>query len=168
MPKGRSKKTPKRDVSSRTRALFKKRSRMTRSNSSKQQFKNIQSQIKESCLKDFQDWVDKCVMEMEAANNKGDIKRVYHLVKKLSNKPKPPPSNLTSDDDGNLFKSPKDKAERWGSFLRKKFSATPAEAGHHRPCVHARLPPHAPPCLLAPPERGWGEWESESMLPVGG
>ena len=53
---------------------------------------------------------------------------MYHLVKKLNNKPKPPPSNLTTDTDGNLLKSPKEKAERWGSFFRGKFDATPAEA----------------------------------------
>ena len=46
LPKRRAKKFPRRDVSSRTRALFTKRSRMTKSNSSKQQFKKIQSQIK--------------------------------------------------------------------------------------------------------------------------
>ena len=72
--------------------------------------------------------MDSCVKDIEDANKKGDVRRIYHLVKKLSNKPKPPPSNLTTDEKGNLSKSPKDKAERWGSFLRKKFDATPAEA----------------------------------------
>ena len=58
----------------------------------------------------------------------GDVRRVYHLVKKLSNKPKPPPSNLTKDDEGNLLKSPKEKITRWEKFLAKKFESTPVEA----------------------------------------
>ena len=63
-----------------------------------------------------------------AAREDNQDTKVYHLVKKFSNKLKPPPSNLTSeDDDGNLLKSPKDKAETWGSFLRKKFASTPEE-----------------------------------------
>ena len=41
-----------------------------KSNSSKWQFKKIQSQIKESCIQDFHDWVDNCVKEMEVANDK--------------------------------------------------------------------------------------------------
>ena len=71
--------------------------------------------------------MDECVKEMEVPNNKVDISRVYHLVKKLINKLKPPPSNLTTDADANLLKSPKDKAEGWETFLRKKFEATPEE-----------------------------------------
>ena len=127
LPRKRKKKAPRRETSQRTKDLFAKRQRMTKRNSTKKQFKDIQSRIKESCLKDFQDWVDKCVREIEDANNLGDIRRVYNLVKKLSNKPKPPPSNLTKSADGKILKDPKDKVRRWESFLKGKFEATPEE-----------------------------------------
>ena len=128
LSKKRSKNVPRREVSQRTKDLFNKRQRMTKRNSTRRQFKDIQAKIKESSLQDFSDWVDNCVRDIEDANSLGDIRRVYHLVRKLSNKPKPPPSNLTTDDDGNLLTSPEEKAARWGSILRKKFEATPAEA----------------------------------------
>ena len=128
LPRKISKKVPRRDTSQRTKYLFSKRQRMTRRNSSKRQFKDIQSKIKESCLKDFNDWVDSCVKEMESANKLGDVRRIYHLVKKLSNKPKPPPTNLTKDEDGTILKGPSEKVVRWEKFLTRKFEATPEES----------------------------------------
>ena len=89
-------------------------------------------------MQDYKDLVDACVKEMETANVKGDVRRVYYLVKKLSNKPKPPPTNLTTDSNGNLLESPKDMAERWGVFLREKFKSTPEEA------VRPPMPPLPP------------------------
>ena len=83
LPKKRSKRNlPEREVSQKTKALYAKRRRMTKRNSTKKQFQRIQTQIKESSLRDFNDWVDNCVKEMEAANGKGDVRRIYHLVKK--------------------------------------------------------------------------------------
>ena len=88
----------------------------------------MQKDIKESCLRDYVEWVDTCVQEMEKANDFGDVKKIYKLVNKLSRKPKPPPSNLTKDEQGNLLKSPQEVVDRWERFLSKKFSATEAEA----------------------------------------
>ena len=52
---------------------------MTKRNSTRRQFKVIQSKIKESCLQDFNGWVDDCVKNIEDANNLGDIRTVYNL-----------------------------------------------------------------------------------------
>ena len=72
---------------------------------------------------------------MEAANKLGDVRKIYHVVKKLDNKPKPPPSNLTTDEDGKLLKDPKAKAARWGSFLRKKFQAVNTSRGREASAI---------------------------------
>ena len=93
LTKKNSRKIPRRDVSQKTWDLFAKRQKMSKRNSTKSQFKDIQKQIKESYLQDFHTWVDTCAEEIEDTNKLGDVRRVYHLVKQLGNKPKPPSSN---------------------------------------------------------------------------
>ena len=44
--------------------------------------------------------------EMEEANNYGDVWKIYHLVNKVTQRPKPPPSNLTKNEDDNPIQSP--------------------------------------------------------------
>ena len=56
------------------------------------------------------DWVEESITDLEEANVVGNTTRVFKIVKKLSNKPKPPPVNLTHDKDGSLLKSPQEVA----------------------------------------------------------
>ena len=128
LPKRKSTRAPIRGTSERTKKLMAKRKRMNRMNSSRADFKKIQKAINDSCLKDYVEWVDSCVQEMEKANSYGDVRKIYNLVNKVSKKPKPPPSNLTTDEEGNLLKSPQDVVDMWERFLKNKFKATDAEA----------------------------------------
>ena len=128
LPKSKSKKAPERHTSERTKKLMKRRARMNRRNSSRAQFRRMQKRIKESCLQDYVEWVDSCVGEMEQANEFGDVRRIYHLVNKLSQKPKPPPVNLTKDEQGNPIQSPQAVVEVWERFLKGKFQAAEPEA----------------------------------------
>ena len=65
---------------------------------------------------------------MEAANAAGDTRKIFAITNHLSKKAKQPPSNLTSDKDGNLLKSPEETAATWFKFLKAKFAATAAES----------------------------------------
>ena len=58
-----------------------------------------------STLKDYTDWIEKNVCEMEKTNSTGNSRRMYDIFNLLSAKPKPPPHNLTTDEEGNLLKS---------------------------------------------------------------
>ena len=51
---------------------------------------------------------------MGKADAVGNTRRIFNLVKMLSNKPKAPPTNLTSD---NLLRSSEDIAKTWEKFL---------------------------------------------------
>ena len=125
----RKKKSPvERKVSARTKQLYKlKRSMQKRSRVSRKDLNNIQKQIQESCLSDFKEWVSNAVVEMEKADAVGNTRKIFNLVKMLSNKPKTPPTNLTHDKAGNLLRSPEDVAKTWENFLSQKFSATQEE-----------------------------------------
>ena len=70
-------------------------------------------------------------MEMEKSDAVGDTRKIFNLVNRLSNKPKLPPTNLTSDKDDNLLRSPEEIVTTWGNFLTEKFTSTPEE--HLRP-----------------------------------
>ena len=129
-----------RDVSARTKRLFTEKERMSKINNTSQEFKEIQKKIKTSSLQDYVDWVDNNVSQMEAANARGDTGTIYRIVRHISDKPKAPPQNLTTDEDGNLLKSAEDLAATWQRFLKKKFDATVAER-------------HRPPLRPIPPER---------------
>ena len=67
------------------------------------------------------------VVKMEKANEVGDVQRVFKMVNHLTKKATPPPSNLTSDEHGNMLTSPNDIAAVWFRFLAAKFAATPRE-----------------------------------------
>ena len=49
-------------------------------------FKRIQKQIKESSLRDHAEWVERCAEEMQAANDVGNTRNLYKVVKTLSGK----------------------------------------------------------------------------------
>lgn len=111
-------------VSQRTKDLIRKK-RLLRKD--KKALKRIKAEIKESCLLDFKTWVSNTVSDIEKTNELGDVRKILNLANLLANKPKPPPCNLTEDDEGNLLNSPEDTVERWRKFLEEKFKATPAE-----------------------------------------
>ena len=113
-------------VSDRTKALFDRRSKATTSTSTSE-LASIQKEIKSSCLKDFQEWVNTNVLQMEAAEAVGDSRKIFRIAKHLSKKGGQPPTNLTSDEDGNLLRAPEDVAATWFSFLKNKFIATKTE-----------------------------------------
>ena len=72
-------------------------------------------------------WVKNCVTEMEDADNLDNTSKIYHLVKRLAGKPKPPEVNLNTDSSGKLLNSPEATAKVWENFLRAKFKPTDAE-----------------------------------------
>ena len=124
-PRKKKSSSVERKVSSRTKQLYKlKRSMQKRSRVSRKDLNHLQKQIQESCLSDFKEWVNNAVVEMEKADAVGNTRKIFNLVKMLSNKPKTPPTNLTHDDAGNLLRSPEDVAKTWENFLSQKFSAT--------------------------------------------
>ena len=128
LPKRKRKVSQDRGISIRTKRLMAKRSKMIKRNSSRTKYKKIQRKIKESCIRDYVDWVDSCVSEMEETNKYGDVRKMYNLVNKISKKPNPPPSNLTRDKEGKLLQSPQEIVKRWEQFLESKFQAVEAEA----------------------------------------
>ena len=92
-----------RGVSDRTQALFEQRTEAKASDTSPQQLKDLQKEIKGSCLRDFQEWVNDNVCDMEKANAVGDTRKVFAISNHLSKKGKKPPINLTSDNEGILL-----------------------------------------------------------------
>ena len=85
------------------------------------------SQIKESGLQDYTDWVEVQGEVLVAVNGRGDTKKIYEVVDALKGKPGKPPANLTTDGQGNPLCSADDVADRWYHFLSNKFSATEHE-----------------------------------------
>ena len=76
------------------------------------------------CLQDFKSWVNEAVAELEKADDKADIRKIFDLMNMLSNKPKNPSANMNTDAIGNLLRSPEDIAADWEQFLSKNFSTT--------------------------------------------
>ena len=107
--------------------MFKIREKMTRKKYSKEQFSQMQEEIKDSSLQDFKEWVDKCVGVMEEANAVGNVRKVQQQVQYLSKKAQPPPRNLTHDLEGKLLKSTEEIAAMWYEFLKSKFGDTQKE-----------------------------------------
>ena len=112
IPKKKPKKMSSRGTSEKTRVLFKNREKMTKQNSSKEEFQNIQNDIKNACLDDFKSWVSECVEDIEHAEKQKDTAKIFKVVKRLTGKPKPPEVNLTTDHEGNLLSSPAETADR--------------------------------------------------------
>ena len=127
LPKVQVSNTAKRSVSKRTKDLYKKKKAMNKTRNSAEEFKKLQSNIRQSSLKDFKDWINLCVNDMEQAYRGGNIRKVFKIVNDISKKPKPPPQNIKTDDQGNLLGSATDTAKAWFKFLSNKFKATPAE-----------------------------------------
>ena len=120
--------TKARGISERTRLLFEKRSEATAQTTSPAQLQELQNDIKKSCLQDYTEWIDSNVQGMEAANEVGDTRKIYEIVRHLSKKAEQPKTNLTKDKQGNIIKDPKEVAGKWYDFLAEKFSATKEES----------------------------------------
>ena len=111
----------------------------------KAEFKRIQEEIKYSSLQDHEDWVRECADEMEAANGVGDSRKLHQLVKILSGKvDKKLAVDLQVDAQGEPISDAEERAAVWYEFLKKKFTATPAEQGRPpMPPLPARDPDNA-------------------------
>ena len=59
------------------------------------EFRELQSQIKESGLQDYTDWVQTQGEVLSAENDRGDTKKIHEVVNALKGKPDKPPANLT-------------------------------------------------------------------------
>ena len=83
---------------------------------------------------------------MKAANDIGDTKIVYNVVKTLSDKTdKKPPVDLNiNSKTGKLIVDATERAEVWYGFLKKKFAATAKET-NERPAMET-LPTRDPVC----------------------
>ena len=124
-----------RTVSQRTKALFEKRTSMGKSDKkwSNADYDKIQLQIRKSSLQDHAEWVGKCADEMQEANDVGDTRKLYAVVKTLSGKiDKKPPTDINVNAQGSLISSAEERADTWYEFLKNKFAAIKAE--------QARLP----------------------------
>ena len=64
---------------------------------------------------------------MEAADKKGNTRKIYNAVKALAAKTEKPQKNLIINQQGELLTSAEDVAEEWFKFLSKKFAATPEQ-----------------------------------------
>ena len=115
------------DESTRTKRLIHKRSKMNRRKNSKADYMAINEEIKESRKQDYKDWINQCVSEMEDANAKNNSRKVFSILNKLSKKPKPPPQNLKTNEQGKPLTSAKEAANVWLRFLKGKFAATDVE-----------------------------------------
>ena len=120
----------KRAVSQRTKALFEKRTNMGKSDKkwSNVDYKRIQRQIRQSSMQDHAEWIEECAEEMQAANDVGDTRKLYAVVKALSGKvDKKPPIDINVDAQGGLISNATERAAAWYEFLKAKFAATQNE-----------------------------------------
>ena len=72
-------------VSDATKALYEKRTKQYQANKPNQaERKRWNRKIRASCKKDYRTWVTKCTEQIEKADNSGDTKTIYSVVKRLS------------------------------------------------------------------------------------
>ena len=91
------------------------------------EFKELQSQIQQSSLDDYKEWVQQQSETLAEANGRGDTKKIFEVVNTLKGKAEKPPANLTTDGQGSMLRNAEDVADRWYNFLSKKFVATELE-----------------------------------------
>ena len=82
LPKKKPMKIPSRGTSVKTMELFEVRSKMTKQNSTKTEFSEMQQKIKSACLEDYKGWVSDCVKEMENAEKAKNTSKIFKVVKK--------------------------------------------------------------------------------------
>ena len=64
------------------------------------------------------------MMKLDFMVFKDNMKKIFHIVGKITRKPKPPPQNLSTDEQDKLLDSAEETAAICLRFLSKKFSAT--------------------------------------------
>ena len=122
---------PKRKVSKETKSLYDQRTQLQ--NPTKKERKELQKKIRESGLNDFKEWVEECAETLTQADNVGDTKKIYNMVKSMEGKKEKPPKNLTTNKQGQLLTSATEVAAAWFHFLKEKFRATDAEQDDRPP-----------------------------------
>ena len=127
LPKAKKKRGTRRKVSKATRDLYDKEER--KEARSKEQCEKLKEKRKNAGLTDFKIWVQECADRLNVANGQGDTSAVHNIVSQMEGKPGKPSKNLTTDGKGNLLVDATAVANRWFTFLKKKFSATTAEQG---------------------------------------
>ena len=89
--------------------------------------------LNKAALKDFKTWVEGMVEEMEAADERGDVRAVHQGARALSGKSasfqSPQPSKKKN---GDMIQSPEELGELWRQFLAGKFAATELEAAREQ------------------------------------
>ena len=90
-------------VSERTKTLYEKRSNMQGYTNG--EYKELQTQIKQTGLQDYKDWVTPQGEEMTKTNVRGDTKKIYEVVNSLKGKNEKPPTNLATDDNDKLLRN---------------------------------------------------------------
>ena len=135
-------------MTDRTRDLLEERRRAVESDQSRrgdwpEQRRRFAHQIRQSCLKDWQEWVGKQADEMTAAAANGDSAKVAQVVKTLGGKkasfcskaPTRAPKHVLQPDGstkiewgkGDPFESALALADAWREFAAGKFAETAAE-----------------------------------------
>jgi hypothetical protein len=108
LPTVKKKKGIRRKISDKTKSLFEQRKNMK---GTKEEYAKVQSEIKESSLDDFKQWVSEWADDMQGANGRGDTRAIYNAVKALASKKNRPQKNLAVDGQGSLLKNAEDVAE---------------------------------------------------------
>ena len=94
LPERVMRKRIKREVSEKTKSLYDKRTN-TRGRGTKEEYDNVQENIKKSSLADFESWVSEWAAKMDKANGVGDTKQVYEGVNALAEKREKPSPRRT-------------------------------------------------------------------------
>ena len=90
--------------------------------------KSIKKEISRSARDDYRAHINNLVIEMEKANEVGNITQVYRTAKKLSSKQNGSTfCQPSKDTNGNLITSTEQQLELWAKFLEGKFVACVGE-----------------------------------------
>ena len=89
--------------------------------------------LNKAALKDFKTWVEGVVEDVEAADERGDVRAVHQGARALSGKSasfkSPQPSKKKN---GDMIQSSEELGDLWQQFLAGKFAATELEAAREQ------------------------------------
>ena len=92
------------------------------------------NRINHSCRRDYRDYVEGVVQEIEKADESGNARAVWQGVYRLGGgKKRGPARQPTIDERGEEIRSSMDLAEAWRAYAERKFACTQAEL--ERPSV---------------------------------
>ena len=84
--------------------------------------------IRDSCLRDYQEYVEKIAIETKLADERGDSRGVSRAVSELVQLGRRPPrKSPRQNKEGELFSGPQELAQAWAEFAEAKFRATENE-----------------------------------------